>query len=96
MSDIGTRLVQIVDDMGFGFCLTYIEHDDQVESMTGLEMKDGRKSWRLSQVELAKRLSVNPRTVARWETKERVPEIIRMALLELNNELRGNHIADRS
>jgi len=61
-----------------------------------MELKNGRRSWKLSQAELAKRLKVNPRTIARWESQERVPETIRMALLELNNELRGNRIADRS
>ena len=44
----------------------------------------------LSQAELAKRLKVNPRTIARWETKERIPETIRLALMELRDEYIAN------
>ncbi len=63
--------------------------------MTGLELKTGRRSWKLSQAELAKRLRVNPRTIARWETKERIPETIRLALMELNVELKDEYTRER-
>ncbi len=61
--------------------------------MTGEQLRMGRLSWKLSQETLAKRLGVTRWTIIRWETKEKIPEMARLALLELNDELRDD-IAD--
>ncbi len=47
-----------------------------------MNIKEFRKKHNLSQRKLAELLQVNPRTVQKWESGERVPHPMTIALIE--------------
>ncbi len=51
--------------------------------MTGRDLKIARIQLGISQADLARRLNVTVRTISRWETGERVSELIRLSMMEL-------------
>ena len=59
--------------------------------MTGKDLRILRVRHEITQVELAQALQVSSRTVGRWEHSAKVPELTRLAIMELsgnNNEAR--------
>jgi len=54
--------------------------------MTALDLKKIRERLGMTQVDLAKRLQITWRTVARWEAGSRIPETVRLALLHIQRE----------
>jgi len=58
--------------------------------MTGKELKEWRKQYGLTQVELSKHLNVAWVTVARWEIEVRkTPPLLPLALETIENRLKG-------
>jgi len=58
--------------------------------MTGNELKEWRKKYGLTQVELSKHLNVAWSTVARWEIEVRkTPPLLPLALEAIENRLKG-------
>lgn len=51
--------------------------------MTGTDLKTERLRLGISQADLANRLHVTVRTISRWETSDRVSELIRLSMMEL-------------
>jgi len=51
--------------------------------MTSKELKQTRNKLDMTQADLAKRLKITWRTVARWEAGSKIPETVRLALLEV-------------
>jgi predicted transcriptional regulator len=57
--------------------------------MTGEDLKIWRKSWGITQVDLAKMLGTYQVTIARWETGARkIPFLLPLALEALENRLK--------
>ncbi len=57
--------------------------------MTGSELKQWRKKWGITQVELARMLGTHQVTVARWETGVRkIPFLLPLALEALENRMK--------
>ena len=57
--------------------------------MTGSELKQWRKKWGITQVELARMLGTYQVTIARWETgARRIPFLLPLAIEALENRMR--------
>ncbi len=57
--------------------------------MTGKDLKQWRRRWGLSQIDLAKVLGTYQVTVARWETGTRkIPFLLPLALEALENRMK--------
>ncbi len=54
--------------------------------MTGRDLKIARIQLGISQADLARRLNVTVRTISRWETGEKVSELIRLSMMELRGD----------
>jgi len=54
--------------------------------MTAHQLKTIRQSFGWTQPDLAKRLQVTWRTIARWEAGAKIPETVRLALLQIQRE----------
>ena len=52
--------------------------------MTGKDLKVLRVRYEITQTELAQALQVSSRTVGRWEHSTKIPELARLALMELS------------
>ena len=60
--------------------------------MNGIELKQWRKKWEITQVELARILETYQVTIARWETGARkIPFLLPLALEALEHRMKeGN------
>ncbi len=58
----------------------------QDRGMNAKELKRIREKLNMTQPDLAKRLKVSWRTVARWEAGQKIPETVRLALKEVQRE----------
>lgn len=52
--------------------------------MTGIDLRLLRLKYDITQSDLAQALQVSSRTVGRWEHSVKVPELARLAILELS------------
>ena len=55
-------------------------------AMNAKELKRIRRKLDMTQPDLAKRLEVTWRTVARWEAGSKIPETVRLALREVQRQ----------
>ena len=56
---------------------------DILGPMNKQQMREIRTELNMTQEQLAKRLDINWRTVARWEAGAKIPETVRLALREV-------------
>jgi predicted transcriptional regulator len=57
--------------------------------MTGEDLKNWRKKWTITQVELARMLGTYQETISRWERDKRgIPSHLSLALEALENRLK--------
>ncbi len=57
--------------------------------MIASQFKAMRESLQMTQIDLAKRLKVTWRTISRWEQGAKIPETVRLALLQICREEKG-------
>lgn len=86
-----TKLLPLrVEKMNLGciFCLIYYIALCNNMVMTGKELKEWRKQYDLTQMELSKHLGVTWSTVARWEIDYiNIPPYLHLALATIGREL---------
>lgn len=63
--------------------MTLCQQPAIVDGMNEKEMRTIRKKLKMTQPELANRLKVTWRTVARWEAGAKIPETVHLALREV-------------
>jgi DNA-binding XRE family transcriptional regulator len=57
--------------------------------MTGQDLKNWRKKWGITQVELAQKLRTYQETICRWESEKRgIPPHLSLALEALENRMK--------
>jgi len=56
--------------------------------MTGKDLQILRVKYEITQTELAEALHISSRTIGRWEHSHKIPELARLALMELSGTRR--------